>query len=203
MYKEPNKSFGQFGRKGKKITQEELNALAPQEWLIATNQTTDQWHDRFDRKYANIYWDNDKKALRGLIYATFKESSPWTQRDDITLYFDDYLLKAKDLKDYRSHMGSSYKGKWSSKWKPRWRIFWVRTQEGSGCKIDNATDVLSHNGKITTNGVKSGKLAYYPLDVKNGRAKMSDIFRFAKQDPYYFLDPNLVDYGLLNMRFFR
>ena len=187
MYKEPNKSFGQFGRKGKKITQEQLNELTPQEWMIATNQTTDQWNDRFDRKYANIYWDNDKKALRGLIYATFKENSPWTQRDDINLYFDDYLLKAKDLKEYRSHMGSSFKGKWSSKWKPRWRIFWITNEEYYlTIKHDTNVDV----GKEI-------------IDVKKGGAKLSDIFRFAKQDPYIFLDPNLLDYGLLNRRFLR
>lgn len=190
MYKEPNKSFGQFGRKGKKITQEHLNELTPQEWLIATNQTTDQWNDRFDRKYANIYWDEAKEALRGLIYETNKENSPWTQRDDITLYFDDYLLNTKDLKDYRSHMGGSYKGKWSSKWKPRWRIFWLRNEVDGSWKIahDDNTDEEEGNDII---------------EVQDGRAKLSGIFRFAKQDPYIFLDPNLLDYGLLNMRFLR
>ena len=191
MYKEPNKSFGQFGRKGKKITQEELNALTTNEWLIASNQTTDQWNDRFDRKYANIYWDEAKEALRGLIYETNKENSPWTQRDDITLYFDDYLLKSKDLKDYRSHMGSSYKGKWSSKWNPRWRIYWIRNEEdGDSWKIANDTYIVV--------GLDNS-----PVVVKDGSAKLSDIFRFAKQDPYIFLDPNLSDYGLLNMRFLR
>ena len=188
MYKEPNKSFGQFGRKGKKITQEELNALTPTDWLIAVNTTTDQWNDRFDRKYAHIYWDNDKNALRGLIYETKKEKNPWTQRDDIILYFDDYLLKAKDLKDYRSHMGGSYKGMWSSKWKPRWGIFWLRN-EGVVWDIKHDTDIDSrYDNRI--------------IDVKKGKAKLSDIFHIAKKDPYILLDPNLLDYGLLNMRFF-
>ena len=190
VYKEPNKSFGQFGRKGKKITQEELNELTTNEWLIASNQTTNQWNHSYDRKYANIYWDEAKEALRGLIYETNKEDSPWTERDDITLYFDDYLLKAKDLKDYRSHMGGSYKGKWSSKWKPRWRIFWLRNEVDGSWKIahdDNTDEEEGHD----------------IIEVQDGRAKLSDIFRFAKQDPYIFLDPNLLDYGLLNMRFFR
>lgn len=187
MYKEPNKSFGQFGRKGKKITQEELNELTPQEWMIASNLTTDQWNDRYDRKYANIYWDKDKKALRGVIYETNKENSPWTQRDDITLYFDDYLLKAKDLKDYRSHMGSSYKGKWSSKWKPRWRIFYLKDKEDDGSwQIDDSTD-FDIADQISL------------IDVKDGRAKLNDIFRVAKKDPYIFLDPNLLDWGIVNM----
>lgn len=173
---------------GKPITQEELNELTPREWMIASNQTTDQWNDRYDRTYANIYWDGAKNALRGVIYETNKENSPWNQRDDITLYFDGYLLKSKDLKDYRSHMGSSYKGKWSSKWKPRWRIFWLR-DEGVVWDIRHDTDIDSRYDGI--------------IDVKNGRAKLSDIFRFAKQDPYIFLHPNLLDYGLLNMRFLR
>ena len=187
MYKEPNKSFGQFGRKGKTITPQALEKLLPsRRWLIASNETTDQWNERYDRKYANIYWDEAKKALRGVIYATHRNDSPWSPTDKAIIYFDDYLLKAKDLKDYRSHMGPSFKGKWSSKWKPRWRIFWLRDEEEKGSwKISNATDL---DDQI--------------IDVKKGQAKLNDIFVVAKKDPHIFLDPNLVDYGLLNRRFF-
>ena len=83
-------------------------------------------------------------------------------------------------------MGPSFKGNWSSKWKPRWRIFWLRDEEEEGSwKISSSTDL---DDQI--------------IDVKDGQAKLNDIFPLAKKDPYIFLDPNLVDYGLLNRRFF-
>lgn len=177
--------------KGKTITPQALEKLLPSRtWLIASNETTDQWNDRYDRKYANIYWDDDKKALRGFIYATHRNDSTWSQTDNAIIYFDDYLLKAKDLKDYKNHMGPSFKGKWSSKWKPRWRIFWLRNEVDGSWKIahdDNTDEEEGHD----------------IIEVQDGRAKLSGIFRFAKKDPYIFLDPNLLDYGLLNMRFFR
>jgi len=159
---------------GTLISQKELDIILPHSiWKIASNYTGDQWNERFERKYAEIYYDVKQKCLRGIIYSTYKKDSPWEKRDEIRLHFNDPLLTQKDLSSFKSKMGKSFQGTWSTKWSPRWRIFFLNPKDD---------ETISVNGD---------------------KAKLSDIFRVAKKDPYVFLDADLRPLGIINYRFLR
>jgi hypothetical protein len=171
-----------------RITPPRLAYIIPEhKWILGSNSVNSRYDSVSHDSYAIIYWDADNNTINGLIYSYMKDS--WqTDADVISLYFNGVLETSKDLKQYRDSMPKPY-GR--EKWNPRWRIFSLKSQnDGGWWGVKYDTDMSLGNAE-------EGKL----IDVKGQRAKLGDIFRLAKKDPYIFLSHHMWNYGVINMRF--
>lgn len=91
--------------------------------VIATNSTGWSWEDNSAGKEAYLYYDPYTGQMMGYIYEYNRSMSPWSQRDDFTVLWDEPLESKVALQQFNKAKGKSFaKNRAGWNWSRQWRV---------------------------------------------------------------------------------
>jgi len=91
--------------------------------VIATNNTGWMWEDNSAGKVAYLYYDPYTAQIMGYIYEYKRSMSPWSQRDDYTVLWDEPVESKVALQQFNKAKGKSFaKSRAGWNWSRQWTV---------------------------------------------------------------------------------